>query len=299
MPEKLDAVRVRRLRPASPADAERLAPARAPLGLWALVLLHTLCGPVCGAHAGEITLEWPVPCYQADSLDCSATSAVRETTLAAQEVTAIRYGSSPDTLAVGEVDQRGKECGMDSTRLVYAEHAWLVETRFRSRDEAGNRSCGYASYLAVFPDSTYGQTPARPRGLAATYYDLIDFTGPTVVTVDSMIDFVTTATWPSRIVGPLAFSARWTGYVATVAPGIYTWCVEAHDRAMLWIGGVLKVDHWVSAGTFRACGTTTVAGQEVSIKLDYAEQNGQGQVRLKWRPPGGVETVVPASALSH
>jgi PA14 domain-containing protein len=69
---------------------------------------------------------------------------------------------------------------------------------------------------------------------------------------------------------------------------------------MLWVNGLVVIDHWVQAGTFRACVPVTLAAATLyPIKLDYAEQSGQGQVRLKWQPPGEAEAVVPGTALSH
>ena len=49
------------------------------------------------------------------------------------------------------------------------------------------------------------------RGLTVTYYDNMDFTGPSVPRIDSTIDFDWGNGSPDPAIGVDTFSARWTG----------------------------------------------------------------------------------------
>ena len=78
-------------------------------------------------------------------------------------------------------------------------------------------------------------------GLAATYFDNLDFTGTTVTRIDPTVNFDWGAA-PAAGIGADTFSVRWTGQVKPQFSQTYTFYTQSDDGVRLWVNGQLLVE---------------------------------------------------------
>ena len=136
------------------------------------------------------------------------------------------------------------------------------------------------------------------NGLRVTYYDNIDFTGPTVNRVDPNVSTDWGTGSPDPAIGVDLFSARWTGQVLADFSETYTFETEADDNIRLWVNDVLLVDGF-KGGHNIIVGTTIVlaAGQRYDIKIDYSDNTGGAMAKLRWSSPSVAKNFVPQDHL--
>lgn len=131
--------------------------------------------------------------------------------------------------------------------------------------------------------------------MTATYFDNLDFTGPSITRIDPAIDFKWGWGSPDPAIGGDTFSARWTGQLTAPQTGQYTFHLTADDGIRLWIGGNLLIDHWKdSPGETRTATTTLQANQAYDLKLEYYENKVGAKVCLEWTAPNRGRQVIPA-----
>jgi len=146
------------------------------------------------------------------------------------------------------------------------------------------------------------------QGLHVAYYanqslggapSVFGFGLPGVAGGDINKDFASAA----PIAGVVAvdnWSLRATGLITFPTAGTYTVTTNADDATALWIGDVQVVNNWTS-GSVRVASTvqtvTVAAGETRRIRLQYADVSGPASLQLKWIKPGGVNEIVPGSAL--
>src|SRR5688500_16406236 len=82
-------------------------------------------------------------------------------------------------------------------------------------------------------------------GLAAQYFDSVDFTDLKLTRTDATVDF-TWAAAPAASMDADHFSVRWRGQVQPQHSQEYTFYVSSDDGARLWVDGRLLVDNWVN-----------------------------------------------------
>jgi hypothetical protein len=101
---------------------------------------------------------------------------------------------------------------------------------------------------------------------------------------------------PDPDVGGDNFSIRWTGWLTAPAAGQYTLRVRVDDRAQVWVDGqpVLAV-----ASSGHKSATLELTGKPQSLKVEFVEGGGNALCFLYWKPPGGVEELIPPEAFSH
>jgi fibronectin type 3 domain-containing protein len=163
--------------------------------------------------------------------------------------------------------------------------------RLTAVDTAGNESA-FAEASAYRPPSG--------TGLKAEYFDNRDFTNLKLTRVDAKVDFSWDTGSPDPSIGADTFSVRWTGQIVADATGAYTFTVRADDEVRLWVNGVLVIDQ-PNAGTAMVDNVSTpvqlVAGENVDIRLEYAENTGRAGARLLWSSDALARTVVPTTNL--
>ena len=143
-------------------------------------------------------------------------------------------------------------------------------------------------------------------GLAAVYFDNDRFAGtPKRYGLDiGAKDGYLAENWgatPINQVGTDAWSARFTGTITFPQAGDYLLYTAADDGTNLWIDNRqivadLKANsfHESPKGTFHA----DFAGQEVAIRLDYADMGGDARLELHWQVPNtSSSTLVPGNLL--
>jgi hypothetical protein len=234
-------------------------------------------------------------CLSADSVGAPLTD-LKEIRIYGKRFTA------PDTLMLGTVPAVGREGDSLAFDLDIAPgsmgYLWSIAV-----DQSGNQSCIGAQYVFALPAV---EPPPGVPGLRARYSDNPDFSGDTLVVVDSLVSWqcgswpMSVAPIPSGTIGPGHFAVRWTGLVTLPTAGTWGFCVESDDGARLWIDGLKLVDRWFAGpAAIKACGTAGLSAGTHTVQLDYFQDGGPCGVKLSWTPPGGAEALVPASALSH
>jgi len=149
-------------------------------------------------------------------------------------------------------------------------------------------------------DNPLAEPQSTPdHGLTATYYDNLDFTGPSITRIDPTIDFNWGWGSPDPAIGGDTFSARWTGQLIAPQTGQYTFHLTADDGIRLWIGGDLLIDHWNdSPGQTRTATTTLQANQAYDLRLEYYENKVGARIRLEWTTPSESQQVIPREYFS-
>ncbi|HEV2854604.1 MAG TPA: PA14 domain-containing protein [Thermoanaerobaculia bacterium] len=153
----------------------------------------------------------------------------------------------------------------------------------------------------LFPSASAPPPPPPPTsGLAATYFDNINFTGTTVTRVDPTVDFDWGTGSPAAGIDINTFSARWTGQVQAKVTGTHTFYTVSDDGVRLWINGVLVIDNWTDHAPTENSGTISLtAGQRYDVRMEFYENAGGAVAKLLWSAPGLAKEVVPAGQLAH
>ena len=141
-------------------------------------------------------------------------------------------------------------------------------------------------------------TGGTGTGLAATYYNNIDFTGTTVVRTDPTVDFDWAMGSPAAAIAVDTFSARWTGQVQPQFSETYTFFTQSDDGVRLWVNNVLVVNNWTDHAVTENSGTIALtAGQRYDIRMEFYENGGFATARLLWSSPSTPKAAVPMASL--
>ncbi len=214
------------------------------------------------------------------------TASLGTLTPAAPGTYVLTFNSAGRTLVRSWIDSPASNFG-----ILIAGPANLDGAAFDSRE--GTTAAGRPKLTVIY---TPGTPP--PTGLAATYYDNMDFTGATVTRTDPRIDFDWTTGSPAAGIGADTFSVRWSGRVQPVAGETYTFHTVTDDGVRLWVNGELLVDRWVDQGPIEWSGAVALeAGAKVTILMEYYENGGGASAQLFWSSPSTPRQVIPQSRL--
>jgi hypothetical protein len=140
--------------------------------------------------------------------------------------------------------------------------------------------------------------PQYVNGLAATYWDNFDFTGPSVHRVDSTVNFNWRQGSPDSKIVADTFSARWTGFVQAAKSESFTFYTSSDDGVRLFVDGKRVIDKWQPQNKTEYRGTFALtAGKKHSISLEYFERRGAAAMELGWSSTSTPRQIVPSSAL--
>jgi hypothetical protein len=152
--------------------------------------------------------------------------------------------------------------------------------------------------LPLTPFPTVTPNPETCAGLAASYYDNMNFTNLVVARVDPTIDFNWGTGAPAPGVGADTFSVRWQGEVKATFSETYTFYTQSDDGVRLWVNGNLVINNWTDHSSTENSGTIALtAGQKYAIRMDFYENGGDAVARLSWSSPSTSKQVVPSSQL--
>jgi glucose/arabinose dehydrogenase len=141
-------------------------------------------------------------------------------------------------------------------------------------------------------------TGGTGTGLAATYYNNIDFTGTTVSRTDGTVNFDWASGSPAAAIGADTFSARWTGQVQPQFSETYTFYTQSDDGVRLWVNNVPVVNNWTDHAITENSGTIALtAGQRYDIRMEFYENGGLATARLLWSSVSTPKAVVPMASL--
>nr|WP_262904577.1 PA14 domain-containing protein [Hymenobacter lucidus] len=136
-------------------------------------------------------------------------------------------------------------------------------------------------------------------GLTGSYFASGSLAGATVLRrVDPAIDF----NWGQGSPGPGLpndnFSARWEGLVAAASTGSYRFVAKTNDEVRVWVNGKKIIDTFNgSKSGAQSSGVGLAAGEKTTIKIEFAEGEGDAQFQLMWAPPGQSPQLIPSSSL--
>ena len=135
-------------------------------------------------------------------------------------------------------------------------------------------------------------------GLSATYFDNIDFTGPSVSRTDATVNFNWGVGSPDTRIGADTFSARWVGQVEVPASGDWTFYTVSDDGVRLSVDGKKIIENWTDhAPVTDSAKVTLQAGQRYDINLEFYENGGGAVAQLFWESAGQARQVVPQGRL--
>jgi hypothetical protein len=139
--------------------------------------------------------------------------------------------------------------------------------------------------------------PAPGIGLLGQYFNNKKLTGAPVLTRTEAVDF----SWGTAAPGPGVkadlFSVRWTGFIEVPATGNYVFQTVSDDGVRLWVNNLKMVANWtVHTSTINTSKKIALtAGQRVPVTLEYFDNSGPAEIRLRWKLPGS-STFVPVPA---
>jgi YD repeat-containing protein len=95
------------------------------------------------------------------------------------------------------------------------------------------------------------------------------------------------------------YAVRLDGALTVPAEGLYQFSLVAHRGARLLIDGHVVAEGSTSGDdAVNAIGSATLTAGTHDIEVTHFESGGAAALQLLWTPPDGVETVVPASAIT-
>jgi hypothetical protein len=126
--------------------------------------------------------------------------------------------------------------------------------------------------------------------------------------VDPVIDFDFGAKAPEKGVQAAQFSINWSGSILVPDTGEYEFRVTSLNGVRLYVnppeGGNEKnalIDLWVSSGASRSAQAPIflLGGRSYPLKVEFFKYKDKtAGLKLEWRPPGGVWSVIPRTNLS-
>jgi glucose/arabinose dehydrogenase len=135
-------------------------------------------------------------------------------------------------------------------------------------------------------------------GLTGTYYDNVDFSGPSFSRTDATVNFDWGNGSPDPRIGADTFSVSWNGRIQPRYSETYTFSTTSDDGVRLRINGQTIIDRFIDQAPTTATGTITlVAGQLYDIQMDYYERGGGAVAKLAWASASQALEIVPPSQL--
>jgi glucose/arabinose dehydrogenase len=135
-------------------------------------------------------------------------------------------------------------------------------------------------------------------GLRAEYFNNQNLTNRAFTRVDQTVNFAWGAGSPDSRIGADTFSARWTGQIESRYSETYTFNTRSDDGVRLYIDGQLVIDQWNDHAPTNHTGRIFLeAGVRYDIRLEYYENGGGAEMRLRWQSASQNFEVVPRSQL--
>ncbi len=138
-------------------------------------------------------------------------------------------------------------------------------------------------------------------GLQATYFASTNLTNPKTTRTDATINFNwASGTAPVAGLPTTGYSVRWTGYVQAPTTGNYVFQTNSDDGVRLYVNGNLVINNWTDhyPTLNNSAAIALTAGQVVSIKMEYYNNQGAGTAQLLWQQPSQTSfSVISANQL--
>lgn len=116
--------------------------------------------------------------------------------------------------------------------------------------------------------------------------------------IDPRIDFDWGEGSPGNGITNDYYSIRWTGKIEPRYSGEYTFYITSDNGRRLWINNQLVIDKWLNDWDIEYSGTITLtAGQQYDIKIEYFEDYGGANARLRWSSASQPKEIIPKNQL--
>lgn len=136
------------------------------------------------------------------------------------------------------------------------------------------------------------------NGLTGNYYNGMNFETAVFTRNDATIDFDWGEGAPGTGINNNGYSIRWTGKIEPRYSGEYTFYITSDNGRRLWINNQLVIDKWLDDWDIEYSGTITLtAGQLYDIKMEYFENNGGANCRLRWSSASQPKEIIPKNQL--
>jgi hypothetical protein len=140
--------------------------------------------------------------------------------------------------------------------------------------------------------------PGGGNGLAAEYFDNINFTNPKLTRIDETVNFNWGGGTPAAEIGVDTFSVRWSGQIQAQYDELYTFYTATDDGVKLWVNDQLIVDAYRDQSETEARGTIALeAGKKYAIRMEYYENGGGAVAKLAWSSRTQAKEIIPKSQL--
>ncbi len=122
---------------------------------------------------------------------------------------------------------------------------------------------------------------------------------PTLVRVDTNINFAWGTAGPAPAIGGTNYVVRWTGMIQPQFTETYAFYTTADDGVRLFVNGQLFVNDWVNQSATALSNRIALTAQQFyNVELDYYYQNDNGsQVSLAWSSPSTPKSIIPTTQL--
>lgn len=145
---------------------------------------------------------------------------------------------------------------------------------------------------------TTGGTNGTGNGLAASYYNGLNFE----TLVGSRTDATLNMNWnngsPMNGVNSDRFTARWRGQIEPRFTDNYTFHINSDNGRRVWVDGRLIIDRWVDDWNIEYTGGIALtAGRKYDIVVEYFENWGGANIKFEWSSPRQQREIVPQSQL--
>ncbi|NOY81542.1 MAG: VWA domain-containing protein [Kiritimatiellaeota bacterium] len=143
-----------------------------------------------------------------------------------------------------------------------------------------------------------GKSTTRGSGLFGEYFEGTEFQQSRLMRVDPTVDFEWGAGAPAPGVPADRFSVRWTGWIEAAFRGPTTFHTVVDDGVRLWVGGRRIINEWSDhyPTEFKAS-VSLEPGRRYPIQLEYYENSGEAEIRLRWSGEGQAPVPIPSTAL--
>ena len=136
------------------------------------------------------------------------------------------------------------------------------------------------------------------NGLHADYYNGMNFDTLKFSRIDPGVDFDWGEGSPGGGITNDHYSIRWTGKIEPRYSGEYTFYMTSDNGRRLWINNQLVIDKWINDWDIEYSGTITLtAGQLYDIKVEYFEDYGGANARLRWSSASQPKEIIPKNQL--
>ncbi len=135
-------------------------------------------------------------------------------------------------------------------------------------------------------------------GLNGNYYTGMNLVSYKYTRIDPQINFDWGESNPGSPLANNYFSIQWTGFIEPRYSEEYTFYITSDNGRRLWINDQLIIDKWISDYDVTYTGTIHLdAMTKYKIRLDYFEESGGANIKLKWSSNHEVKEIIPQSQL--